>query len=489
MSREAGQATGTTPARRTRESDIGPHSAAPAPQRPLARHFGRAFALAMFVASATFAIGTLAQAPAVKPAASKSTTAKSAADKPAATKPAAVKPGVQTAAKPTAKPTTKPEAKPEAKPPTTAAAKPVVVPDAPKPKSARAWLVMDDATGKILAGERIDERLEPASLTKVMTAYVIAAELQAGRIQAHDQVKMSVNAWQHGGGAADGRYSGFEVNKSADLTEMLKGMLVQSSNDVAVALAEHVAGNEPAFAAMMNDSAKRLGMENTRFATSHGLSAENHYSTARDLALLGRAFLHDYPNEYAYTKIREFRVGAMNPLLNRNILLWRDESVDGIKTGDHSRAGYCMLTSAKRGDQRLIAVVLKAASEEERAVDSLALLNWGFRFYETHRLYQADAVIATHKIWKGEVDAVKLGLEQPLLVSTPRGRYPELKPLMDVPKRLIAPVKAGTPIGTVRVMLDGNTVIEAPLVAMETVPEGGFFRRLWHEFLMWWESV
>ncbi|GEM_PF-19070 len=492
MSREAGQATGTTPTRRTRESDIGPHSVAPAPQRPRASHFVKSFALAMLVASATFAIGTLAQAPdanrTTTPASAKPTAAKGAAErtapKPAANKPVSSKPatGKPAAAKSAAVDTTKAA---DASP----APKPVVVPDAPKPKSARAWLVMDDATGKILAGERIDERLEPASLTKVMTAYVIAAELQAGRIQARDQVKMSVNAWQHGGGAADGRYSGFEVNKSADLTEMLKGMLVQSSNDVAVALAEHVAGNEPAFAAMMNDNAKRLGMENTRFATSHGLSAENHYSTARDLALLGRAFLHDYPNEYAYTKIREFRVGAMNPLLNRNILLWRDESVDGIKTGDHSRAGYCMLTSAKRGDQRLIAVVLKAASEEERAVDSLALLNWGFRFYETHRLYQADAVIATHKVWKGEVDTVKLGLEQPLLVSTPRGRYAELKPLMDVPKRLIAPVKAGTPIGTVRVMLDGNTVIEAPLVAMETVPEGGFFRRLWHEFLMWWESV
>ncbi|MCC7246996.1 MAG: D-alanyl-D-alanine carboxypeptidase [Lysobacter sp.] len=482
MSREAGQATGTTQRRRTRLSDIGPCSAVPRGVRSV----GRSVALAILVATATFAIGSLAQAPAVKPSASTSTAAKSAADKAAATKPAATKPE---ATKTAATSATKPEAKPEAKPPTTAAAKPAVVPDAPKPKTARAWLVMDDATGKILAGQNIDERLEPASLTKVMTAYVIAAELQAGRIQAHDAVKMSVNAWQHGGGAVDGRYSGFEVNKTADLTEMLKGMLVQSSNDVAVALAEHVAGSEPAFAALMNDYAKRLDLENTRFATSHGLSAENHYSTARDLALLGRAFVHDYPNEYAYTKIREFRVGAMNPLLNRNVLLWRDESVDGIKTGDHARAGYCMLTSAKRGDQRLFAVVLKAASEEERAVDSLALLNWGFRFYETHRLYQADAVIATHKIWKGETDTVKLGLEQPLLVSTPRGRYAELKPLMDVPKRLIAPVKAGTPIGTVRVVLDGKTVIEAPLVAMESVPEAGFFKRLWHEFLMWWESV
>lgn len=495
MSREADQATGMN---RPRRSEIGPDSTARTP----IRRFVATLAMALFVAGATVAVGAIAQAPAGKEASAKPSTTKPTAGKPstnaaqvqpAAAKGSAAKP---TPSKPTpSKPTpSKPESsKPASSKPApenaTAAAEPLVVPDAPKPKSARAWLVMDDATGKILAGERIDERLEPASLTKVMTAYVIAAELQAGHIGAHDAVKMSLNAWQHGGGALDGRYSGFEVNKKADLTEMLKAMLVQSSNDVAVALAEHVDGTEPAFAARMNDHAKRLGMENTRFTTSHGLSAEGQYSTARDLAVLGRAFLHDYPNEYAYTKIREFRVGAMNPQLNRNILLWRDESVDGIKTGDHARAGYCMLTSAKRGDQRLIAVVLKAASEEERAVDSLALLNWGFRFYETHRLYQADAVIATHKIWKGEADAVKLGLEQPLLVSTPRGRYAELKPLMDVPKRLIAPVKAGTPIGTVRVMLDDKTVIEAPLVAIESVPEGGFFKRLWHEFLMWWESV
>jgi D-alanyl-D-alanine carboxypeptidase (penicillin-binding protein 5/6) len=162
--------------------------------------------------------------------------------------------------------------------------------------------------------------------------------------------------------------------------------------------------------------------------------------------------------------------------------------VDGIKTGHHSGAGYCLMSSAKRGDQRLIAVVMHAASEEERAVDSLALLNWGFRFYETHRLYEAETAIATHKVWKGEIDELKLGLKQPLLVSTPRGRYAELKPQMDVPKVLVAPIQVGQQIGTVRVMLDGKPVIEAPLVALQRIPEAGFFKRLWHEFLMWWES-
>lgn len=365
---------------------------------------------------------------------------------------------------------------------------PLAAPPAPTPVSAKAWLLMDDATGKILAGENVDARLEPASITKVMTSYVLGAELAAGRIKSTDSVTMTENAWRTGGAGTDGSYSGFEVNKSAPLTEMVKGMAIQSGNDAAIALAEHTAGSEAAFADLMNQYAARIGLKNTRFANATGLSAPNHYSTARDLALLGRALIRDYPEEYAYNKIREFTVGPITQR-NRNLLLWRDETVDGVKTGHHSGAGYCLLSSAKRGDQRLIAVVMGAASEEERAVDSLALLNWGFRFNETHRLYQADTAIATHKVWKGKVDEVKLGVAEPLLVSTARGRYGDLKPQMDVPKVLEAPIKAGSVIGTVRVMLDGQVVVQAPLVAVEGVPEAGFFKRLWHEFLMWWDSV
>lgn len=372
-----------------------------------------------------------------------------------------------------------------------AAAKPappsLAIPDAPKPVTAKAWLVMDDATGKVLAGENIDLRLEPASITKVMTSYVIAAELQAKRIKSTDQVMMSENAWRTGGAGTDGSYSGFEVNKTAPLEQMEMGMVIQSGNDAAIALAEHIAGSEAAFATLMNDYANRLGLKNTNFVNATGLSAEGHYSTARDLALLGRALIRDFPDQYAFNKVREFTVGPITQR-NRNLLLWRDDSVDGIKTGHHSGAGYCLMSSAKRGDQRLISVVMQAKSEEERAVDSLALLNWGFRFHETHRLYQADATVATHKVWKGTTDVVKLGLDRPLLVSTARGRYAELKPLMDVPKTLVAPIKGGQKIGTVRVMLDGKVVMEAPLVALEGVAEAGFFKRLWHDFLMWWDS-
>jgi serine-type D-Ala-D-Ala carboxypeptidase (penicillin-binding protein 5/6) len=364
---------------------------------------------------------------------------------------------------------------------------PLAIPDAPKPVTAKAWLVMDDATGKVLAGENIDLRLEPASITKVMTSYVIAAELQAKRIKSTDKVMMSENAWRTGGAGTDGSYSGFEVNKTAPLEQMEMGMVIQSGNDAAIALAEHVAGSEAAFATLMNDYAKRIGLKNTNFVNATGLSAEGHYSTARDLALLGRALIRDFPGQYAFNRVREFTVGPITQR-NRNLLLWRDDSVDGIKTGHHSGAGYCLLSSAKRGDQRLISVVMQAKSEEERAVDSLALLNWGFRFHETHRLYQADAAIASHKVWKGTTDVVKLGLDQPLLVSTARGRYAELKPLMDVPKTLVAPIKGGQKIGTVRVMLDGKVVMEAPLIALEGVAEAGFFKRLWHDFLMWWDS-
>ena len=364
---------------------------------------------------------------------------------------------------------------------------PLEIPDAPKPPHAKAWLVMDDATGRVLAGEHYDERLEPASITKVMTSYVVAAELKAGRIKADDKVRMSENAWRMGGAGTDGSFSGFAVNTSAPLVDMELGMAVQSGNDAAIALAEHVAGSEAAFATLMNQYAARIGMKGSHFVNATGLSAENHYSTAHDLALLGRALIHDFPQQYAYNKVREYTVGPITQR-NRNLLLWRDESVDGIKTGHHSGAGYCLMASAKRGDQRLITVVMHADSEEERAVDSLALLNWGFRFYETHRLYDKDAVIATHKIWKGAENEIKLGVAQPLLVSVPRGRYAELKPTMDVPKTLVAPIKGGQAIGTVKVTLDGKVVAEAPLVAIDGVAEAGFFKRLWHEFLMWWDS-
>ncbi len=362
------------------------------------------------------------------------------------------------------------------------------IPEAPAPAVSKAWLLMDYATGNVLAGENIDTPVEPASITKVMTSYVIAAEMAAGKIKPTDQVMMSEYAWRTGGAGTDGSYSGFEVNKTAPLLEMEKGMVVQSGNDAAIALAEHVAGSEAAFAQLMNAYAKKIGMKNSNFANPHGLPAEGHITTARDLAILGRALIRDFPEAYSYNKIKELTVGPITQP-NRNLLLWRDPSVDGIKTGHTAAAGYCLMASAKRDDQRLISVVMGNTSENQRAVDSQALLNWGFRFYESHRLHEPGKALASPKLWKGAADQVAVGVAQPLLVTTPRGKYEQLKATMDLPKALEAPIAKGQKIGTVKVTLDGKVVAQAPLVALAAVEEAGFFKRLWHELLLWWQSV
>ena len=379
--------------------------------------------------------------------------------------------------------------------PTPASAKPAAalsdqlpVPDAPAPAVSKSWLLMDYATGNVLAGENVDTPVEPASITKVMTSYVIAAEMAAGKIKPTDQVLMSEYAWRTGGAGTDGSYSGFEVNKTAPLLDMEKGMVVQSGNDAAIALAEHVAGSEAAFAQLMNAYAKKIGMKNSHFVNPHGLPAEGHITTARDLAILGRALIRDFPEAYAYNSIKELTVGPITQP-NRNLLLWRDPSVDGIKTGHTAAAGYCLMASAKRDDQRLISVVMGNTSENQRAVDSQALLNWGFRFFESHRLYDPGKSLATPKLWKGAANEIAVGVAQPLLVTTPRGKYEQLKATMDLPASLEAPIAKGQKIGTVNVTLDGKVVAQAPLVALAAVEEAGFFKRLWHELLLWWQSV
>jgi serine-type D-Ala-D-Ala carboxypeptidase (penicillin-binding protein 5/6) len=374
--------------------------------------------------------------------------------------------------------------------PAPAPAAPAVEMPVPPPPAivGEAWLLMDHATGQVLAGEDIDARREPASLTKVMTSYVVAAEMDAGKITPDEPVMMSEHAWRTGGAGTDGSYSGFEVNQTAPLIEMEKGMTVQSGNDAAIALAEHIAGSEDAFAALMNAHARRLGMANTNFVNPHGLPHPEHYSTARDLAILARAMIRDYPEHYAYNAIREFTVGNITQR-NRNLLLWRDPSVDGIKTGHTRAAGYCLMTSAERDGQRLISVVLGSTGEKQRADDSQALLNWGFRFFETHTLYGAGTPVSTQRVWKGAANEVALGLAAPLAVTVQRGTYERLEPTMDVPRTLVAPIAQGQEIGTVRVTLDGELVAERPLVALQAVEPGGFFRRLWDSLRLWWQSV
>lgn len=350
-----------------------------------------------------------------------------------------------------------------------------------------AWLLMDYATGQVLAGENIDTRVEPASITKVMTSYVAAAELKAGKINAADLVTISENAWRSGGAGTDGSTSFMPLGSQVKFDDLLHGMIVQSGNDASIAIAEHVAGSEEAFAALMNQYAQRLGMSGSHFVNAHGLSNAEHYSTARDIAVLSQALIRDFPDEYAYYKLKEYTFNNIRQH-NRNSLLWRDASVDGIKTGHHSGAGYCLATSALRDDQRLISVVMGSTSEKLRADDSQALLNWGFRFYETHTLYAAAAQVAEVKLWKGKSDTVALGLVTPLRITLPRGRYNDLKPTMDVPAQLLAPVGKGQRVGTLRVSLDDNVLVERPLVALDDIAEGGLFKRLNDGFWMWWEA-
>lgn len=370
----------------------------------------------------------------------------------------------------------------------------IPVPPAPVPTGAKAWLLMDYGTGQILAGENIDQRMEPASITKVMTSYVTAAEMKAGKIKPDDLVTISERAWREGGAGTEGSFSGFALNSQVKLSDLEKGLSVQSGNDAAIAIAEHVAGSAEAFASLMNSYAQRIGMTNSHFVNAHGLTAEGHYSTARDLAMLGRAMVRDFPETYAYNSIKDFTVGSITQH-NRNGLLWREGSgIDGIKTGHTTGAGFCLLASAKRGDQRFISIVMgidsksKAEGFRLRETGNLNLLEWGFRFFESHKLYDAGAKIAHQKVWKGSVASVDLGLAQPLTLSVQRGRYAELKPVMDVPKTLVAPIKKGQAIGKLRVTLDGKVIAERPLVALAEVPQGGFFTRLWDEFWMWWES-
>ncbi|HEX5693968.1 MAG TPA: D-alanyl-D-alanine carboxypeptidase family protein, partial [Arenimonas sp.] len=384
-----------------------------------------------------------------------------------------------------------PVPQPEAPAPAASPAAPT--PAAPVPAQAKAWILMDDISGQVLAGENIDQPLEPASITKVMTSYVVAAEMAAGKITADDKVRISENAWRSGGAGTDGSYSALAINSEVKLDDVLHGLVIQSGNDAAIALAEHVAGSEAAFVDLMNRYAERLGMTGTHFENAHGLSAPGHVMTARDIAVLSRALISQFPEHYALYKIKEFTYNGIQQW-NRNGLLWKDASVDGLKTGHTSAAGYCLAASAKRGDQRLISVVLgiDTTSRSEgfklREEGNLALLNWGFRFFETHNVYEAGAKIADQRLWRGEVENIALGVAEPLRVTVPRGRYAELKPSMDVPKQLLAPIKKGQQIGTVRLSLDGKVVAERPLVALADVAEGGFFSRMSDDFWLWWEG-
>ncbi|WP_426285654.1 D-alanyl-D-alanine carboxypeptidase family protein [Luteibacter sp. E-22] len=366
-----------------------------------------------------------------------------------------------------------------------------VVPEAPVPPppdvEGKSWVLMDYNTGQIIASKDPDLQVEPASITKVMTDYVVSAEVGNGKIHMTDPVTISENAWRGGGAGTDGSTSFLKLNSQVPLKDLLYGMIIQSGNDAAIALAEHTAGSEPAFANLMNAYAKQLGMTHSNFQNASGYPVSNHFTTARDIAILSRALIHDFPEDYAISAVKEFEWNGIKQH-NRNLLLWRDNTVDGIKTGHTAAAGYCLAASAKQGDARMIAIVMGASSEKGRADAALALLNYGFRFYESHKLYEANKPLATPKLWKGAENTVALGLTEDALVSVKRGDYDKLKANLDIPATLIAPFKKGQQVGTLRVTLDGQPVLTAPLVALADAPEGGFFSRLWDTIMLWFHS-
>ena len=366
-----------------------------------------------------------------------------------------------------------------------------VVPEAPVPPppdvDGKSWVLMDYATGQILASKEPDLRVEPASITKIMTDYVVSAEVANGKIHMTDPVTISERAWRGGGAGTDGSTSFLKLDSQVPLQDLLKGMIIQSGNDAAIALAEHTAGSEDAFAGLMNAYAKQLGMVNSNFENASGYPIANHYTTAHDVAIMSRALIHDFPEDYAISAIKQFEWNGIKQG-NRNTLLWRDPSVDGIKTGHTAAAGFCLAASAKQGDSRMIAIVMGASTEKARADSAMALLSYGFRFYETHKLYDASKPLATPRLWKGAANQLSLGVAHDVLVTVKRGQYDQLKAIMDIPATLIAPFSKGQQVGTLRITLAGQPVQTVPLVSLNDAPQGGFFSRLWDSIMLWFHS-
>ncbi len=348
----------------------------------------------------------------------------------------------------------------------------------PPELAARAWLLIDADTGHVIAERNADEKLGPASLTKLMTSYVLSAELAAGRVSNDDVVQVSENAWAQNPLFAGSSLMWIEPGRPVTLLQLHRGVVISSGNDATVAIAEHVAGAEDAFADMMNAHALELGMTGTHYVNSHGLPDPEHYTTPRDLAILAEALITRFPEEYELYREREYTYNGIRQY-NRNALLAEDPSVDGLKTGHTEEAGYCLVASAKRNGMRLISVVMGADSERSRKAESRKLLNYGFRTYETLSLYTPGEELASTRLWMGEKDSLSLGVGRTLRMTIPRGRRDDLDAVMEIDKTIKAPVAAGDSHGQLIVKLDDRTLLEEPLVSLETVEQAGFFARLW----------
>lgn len=345
------------------------------------------------------------------------------------------------------------------------------VPAAPD-VNAKSYVLVDTLTDKVLAERDSSERVEPASLTKIMTVYVAAHELRDGNISMKDVVTVSTKAWK-----MEGSRMFLEVKDQVTVEQLLMGIIVQSGNDASVALAEHISGTEDVFAALMNLRAQEIGMNDTHFMNATGLPDPEHYTTAQDLVKLTEVLIEEFPEVYKLYSTKEYTYGGIKQN-NRNNLLWRDESVDGVKTGHTESAGYCLVSSAERNGTRLISVVLGSATKDTRIDASQSLLNYGFRFFETHQLKKAGEKLAEARIWMGEKDTVALGIEKDLNVIIPRRQFEHLEATMDITNDLDAPVQVGQQFGTLKVSLNKEVLANVPLISLEAVPEAGLIKQL-----------
>lgn len=339
-------------------------------------------------------------------------------------------------------------------------------------------MLSDYQSGQILASQNVHERVEPASLTKLMTAYIVFSALKQNSIQLNQAVPVSEKAWR-----MIGSRMFIEPNKEVTVNELIRGMIVQSGNDACIALAEIIAGSEEIFVQMMNQEALRLGMKNTHFMNTTGLPDPNHYTSVHDLTLLAAAIIRDFPEYYPLYSLKEYTYNSITQP-NRNRLLWLDPHVDGMKTGWTKSAGYCLITSAKRDKRRLISVVMGAKSANARSMESQRLLNYGFQFYDTVHLYKKGEVLTSIELWKGSQDMLKAGFNSDVYFSIPKGQADNLKATMEYKQPLIAPVSAGQEVGTVKFTLNGQLVESYPLVALEDVSLGNFFGRAWDSFML-----
>ena len=353
-------------------------------------------------------------------------------------------------------------------------------PTAPPSVDARAWILMDYASGKVLAEGNADEKLDPASLTKIMTSYVVGQALKAGKINLNDMVTVGKDAWATGNPALRGSSVMFlKPGDQVAVSDLNKGVIIQSGNDACIALADYVAGSQESFIGLMNGYAKKLGLTNTTFQTVHGLDAAGQFSTARDMALLGKALIHDVPEEYAIHKEKEFTFNKIRQP-NRNRLLWSTNlNVDGMKTGTTAGAGYNLVASATQGDMRLISVVLGAKTDRIRFNESEKLLTWGFRFFETVNPIKAGKEFASEPAWFGDNDRASLGVDKDVYLTIPRGRMKDLKASYVLNNaELHAPLQKNQVVGTINFQLDGKTIDQRPLVVLQEIPEGNFFGKI-----------